>query len=151
MGHAIIARVSTLPELSKGKSGVLPAIVIPIMIAALLTVPVTTLYVFFRAYVDSTGSMEQTLLIGDHLVVRTRGIGPVQRGEIVVFHYPVDPRPVFIKRVSGVPGDRLKLVNKQFYLNGVAELERSLAGQPLLGLRRPPRDMRQTPLHLHVN
>ena len=143
MGHAIIARVSTLPELSKGKSGVLPAIVIPIMIAALLTVPVTTLYVFFRAYVDSTGSMEQTLLIGDHLVVRTRGIGPV--------HYPVDPRQVFIKRVSGVPGDRLKLVNKQLYLNGVAELERSLAGQPLLGLRRPPRDIRQTPLHLHVN
>ena len=96
----------------------LPAIVIPIMIAALLTVPVTTLYVFFRAYVMPTGSMEQTLLIGDHLVVRTRGIGPVQRGEIVVFHYPVDPRPVFIKRVSGVPGDRLKLVNKQLYLNG---------------------------------
>jgi len=143
VGHAIIARVSTLPELSKGKSGVLPAIVIPIMIAALLTVPVTTLYVFFRAYVMPTGSMEQTLLIGDHLVVRTRGIGPV--------HYPVDPRQVFIKRVSGVPGDRLKLVNKQLYLNGVAELERSLAGQPLLGLRRPPRDMRQTPLHLHVN
>ena len=121
----------------------LPAIVIPIMIAALLTVPVTTLYLFFRAYVMPTGSMEQTLLIGDHLVVRTRGIGPV--------HYPVDPRQVFIKRVSGVPGDRLKLVNKQFYLNGVAELERSLAGQPLLGLRRPPRDIRQTPLHLHVN
>jgi len=143
VGHAIIARVSTLPELSKGKSGVLPAIVIPIMIAALLTVPVTTLYVFFRAYVMPTGSMEQTLLIGDHLVVRTRGIGPV--------HYPVDPRQVFIKRVSGVPGDRLKLVNKQLYLNGVAELERSLAGQPLLGLRRPPRDIRQTPLHLHVN
>jgi signal peptidase I len=136
--------VSTLPELSKGKSGVLPAIVIPIMIAALLTVPVTTLYVFFRAYVMPTGSMEQTLLIGDHLVVRTRGIGPV--------HYPVDPRQVFIKRVSGVPGDRLKLVNKQLYLNGVAELERSLAWTAAtLGLRRPPRDIRQTPLHLHVN
>jgi signal peptidase I len=42
----------------------------------------------------------------------------IVRKDIIVFHYPVDPRQHFVKRVIGVPGDRLKLVNKKVYING---------------------------------
>ena len=43
----------------------------------------------------------------------------VQRGEIVVFHYPVNPAQHFVKRVVGVPGDRIHLVKKHVFINGV--------------------------------
>jgi len=42
----------------------------------------------------------------------------IARKDIIVFHYPVDPRQHFVKRVIGVPGDRLKLINKKVYING---------------------------------
>jgi signal peptidase I len=42
----------------------------------------------------------------------------VERGDIIVFRYPVDIAQTFVKRVIGVPGDRLRLENKQVYLNG---------------------------------
>jgi signal peptidase I len=42
----------------------------------------------------------------------------IARGDIIVFHYPVDPQQHFVKRVIGVPGDHLRLVNKQVWING---------------------------------
>ncbi len=42
----------------------------------------------------------------------------VKRGDIIVFRYPVDIRQTFVKRVVGIPGDRIKIVNKQVHLNG---------------------------------
>jgi signal peptidase I len=84
-----------------------------------------------QAFVIPTGSMEDTLLIGDHLLVDKLAYAPpgpvskfvlpysdVKRGDIIVFRYPVDIRQTFVKRCMGVPGDRIKLVNKQVYLNG---------------------------------
>ena len=84
-----------------------------------------------QAFVIPTGSMEDTLLIGDHLLVDKLAYAPpgpvtryvlpysdVKRGDIIVFRYPVDIRQTFVKRVLGVPGDRLRLVNKQVFLNG---------------------------------
>jgi signal peptidase I len=84
-----------------------------------------------QAFVIPTGSMEDTLLIGDHLLVDKLAYAPagpvtrhllpyseVERGDIIVFRYPVDIKQTFVKRVMGVPGDRLKLVNKQLHLNG---------------------------------
>ncbi len=84
-----------------------------------------------QAFVIPTGSMEDTLLIGDHLLVDKLAYAPpgpvsryllpytdVKRGDIVVFRYPVDIKQTFVKRVIGVPGDRIRLVNKQVYLNG---------------------------------
>jgi signal peptidase I len=83
-----------------------------------------------QAFVIPTGSMEDTLLIGDHLLVDklayapTDAVGrsllpydPIKRGDIIVFRYPVDVRQTFVKRVIGVPGDRIRLVNKQVYRN----------------------------------
>ena len=71
-----------------------------------------------RAYVIPTGAMEDTLLIGDQLLVRVVGASTPSRGDVIVFRYPVDMRQTFVKRCMGVPGDRIKLVNKQLYLNG---------------------------------
>jgi signal peptidase I len=84
-----------------------------------------------QAFVIPTGSMEDTLLIGDHLLVDKLAYAPpgpvtkyvlpyneIKRGDIIVFRYPVDIRQTFVKRVIGVPGDHIKLVNKQVFLNG---------------------------------
>jgi signal peptidase I len=43
---------------------------------------------------------------------------PVQRGDVIVFRYPVDIKQTFVKRVIGVPGDHIRIVNKLVYLNG---------------------------------
>ena len=84
-----------------------------------------------QAFVIPTGSMEASLLIGDHLLVDKLAYSPpggigkyllpyldVERGDIIVFRYPIDLSQTFVKRVIGVPGDRLRLINKQVYLNG---------------------------------
>jgi signal peptidase I len=72
----------------------------------------------FRAYLIPTGAMEDTLLIGDQLLVRVLGASTPSRGGPIVFRYPVDIRQTFVKRCMGVPGDRIKIVNKQVYVNG---------------------------------
>jgi len=86
-----------------------------------------------QAFVIPTGSMEDTLLIGDHLLVDKLAYAPsgsvsrhilpykdVKRGDIIVFRYPVDIRQTFVKRAIGVPGDHIKLINKRLILNGKA-------------------------------
>lgn len=84
-----------------------------------------------QAFVIPTGSMENSLLIGDHLLVDKMTYSPAgslskyilplrdpKRGDIIVFRYPVDIKQTFVKRVIGIPGDRIKLVNKEVYRNG---------------------------------
>ena len=84
-----------------------------------------------QAFVIPTGSMEDTLLIGDHLLVDKLAYAPpgaltkrllpyedVRRGDIIVFRYPVDIKQTFVKRVIGIPGDHIHLENKLVYLNG---------------------------------
>jgi signal peptidase I len=84
-----------------------------------------------QAFVIPTGSMEDTLLIGDHLLVDKLAYAPsgpiskyllpyedVKRGDIIVFRFPVDIRQTFVKRVIGVPGDRIHIEDKQVFLNG---------------------------------
>jgi signal peptidase I len=75
-------------------------------------------------------SMERTLLVGDFLLVNKSIYGPrghfswllpyrhVQRGDIVVFHFPLNPSEHVVKRVIGVPGDRIHLLNGVVYRNG---------------------------------
>jgi signal peptidase I len=71
-----------------------------------------------KGYVLPTGSMEDTLLIGDQLLVRVLGVSTPSRGDVIVFRYPPDIRQTHVKRCMGVPGDRIKLVNKLVYING---------------------------------
>ena len=81
-----------------------------------------------------SGSMLPTLLIGDFILVnkydygirlpvlnrKVLQLGEPQRGDVIVFRYPVDPSTPFIKRVVGVPGDKIAYRNKQLYVNGNA-------------------------------
>ncbi|MGO9230673.1 MAG: signal peptidase I [Bryobacteraceae bacterium] len=86
-----------------------------------------------QAFVIPTGSMEDTLLIGDHLLVDKLSYAPagpvskyilpyteLKRGDIIVFRYPVDIKQTFVKRCIGLPGDRIRLIDKQLILNGKA-------------------------------
>jgi len=89
-----------------------------------------------QAYVIPTGSMEGNLLIGDHILVDRlayadpgplgRHILPyrdVQRGDIIAFTYPQDVRQTYVKRVIGLPGDRIHLRDGQVIRNGCRLLE----------------------------
>jgi len=84
-----------------------------------------------QAFVIPTGSMENTLLIGDHLLVDKLAYSPagfiskyllpyreVQRGDVIVFRYPVDLSQTFVKRVVGIPGDHIRIIRKSLFLNG---------------------------------
>lgn len=84
-----------------------------------------------QTYVIPTPSMEKTLLVGDHLLVDKLAYSPhgpvtgallpyrdVQRGDLIVFHWPIRPEQVFVKRVIGLPGDRIRMLDKAVYLNG---------------------------------
>ena len=85
-----------------------------------------------QAFKIPSGSMEQNLLIGDHILVNKFIYGPtsstflrtllperaVHRGDIVVFKFPQDPSRDFIKRCIGLPGDVIKIVDKVVFVNG---------------------------------
>ena len=73
----------------------------------------------YRPLVNPTGSMEDTILVGDQMLVNTVA-RHVQRGDLVVFEYPVDRKNIFVKRVVAMPGDRVHLDHKKLYVNGAA-------------------------------
>ena len=101
-----------------------------IVIAVILALFVRTWVV--QAFKIPTGSMENNLLIGDHLLVNKFIFGPTplaigratlpvrqpRRGDIVVFKYPEEPDRDFIKRIIGLPGETVELKAKKVYING---------------------------------
>ncbi len=101
-----------------------------IIIALILALFIRTFVV--QAFKIPSGSMIKTLLIGDHILVNkfifgiknplTRTtwipISDPKRGDVVVFIFPLDKSKDFIKRVIGLPGDTVKIVNKKVYVNG---------------------------------
>jgi signal peptidase I len=99
--------------------------------------PVLLIVLLFRSFLFEpfkipSGSMIPTLLVGDFIVVNKFAYGlrlPVvhtkfvplgepERGDVVVFRYPVDPKVNFIKRLIGLPGDTITYRDKQLYVNG---------------------------------
>ena len=114
-----------------------------IVIAVILALFVRTWVV--QAFKIPSGSMEQNLLIGDHLLVnkfvhaptlsefeRTLlPIGEVQRGDVLVFKYPEDPTRDFIKRTIGLPGETIELRQSRVFIDGQPIEE------PYLDLMRP--------------
>lgn len=119
--------------------------------AVALALILTTFVV--QAFKIPSGSMLETLQIGDHLLVNKfiyglrnpfnddyliRGREP-QVGDIIVFRYPKDRSLDYIKRIAGVPGDTLEMRNKVLYRNGVAVQEPyTQHSQPLIMI--PGRD-----------
>jgi signal peptidase I len=106
----------------------------PASLQSLLVTVVIALFVItflVQAFQIPSESMENTLLIGDYLLVdkvdyANGGIwghvlpySRIRRGDIVVFHYPVHPDQHFVKRVIGVPGDHIRMNGKQVWVNGV--------------------------------
>lgn len=72
----------------------------------------------FQAFKIPTGSMEPNLLVGDHLIVNKMRFAAVKRGDVVVFKFPKEPERDFVKRVIGLPGDRIELHKKKVFVNG---------------------------------
>jgi signal peptidase I len=101
-----------------------------IIIAVILALIIRTFVV--QAFKIPSASMEDTMLIGDHLLVnkfiyglqipfvdgRFLKIRDPRRGDVIVFEYPEDPSKDFIKRVIGTPGDTVQVINKKVYING---------------------------------
>src|SRR6188508_1244134 len=101
-----------------------------ICVAVILALFVRTFVV--QAFKIPTGSMENNLLIGDHLLVNkfvfaptlSRAedillpIDPIRRGDVLVFKYPEEPERDFIKRVIGLPGETVELREKKVYIDG---------------------------------
>jgi signal peptidase I len=87
-----------------------------ITLTVLTTLPVFSVQVF----VVPTGAMEDTILAGDHILAQRFPRPSLTRGEIVILRYPIDPRQTFIKRIIGLPGDRIRIAKKIVYRNGAA-------------------------------
>ncbi|MGB6387749.1 MAG: signal peptidase I [Terriglobales bacterium] len=103
-------------------------------VAGTVVIAVFVVTFLVQAFTIPSGSMEQTLLIGDYLLVDKFCYGgggwnhllpyrKVRRGDVIVFHYPLNPAQDFVKRVVALPGDRLRLINKRVYVNGVPQRE----------------------------
>lgn len=89
-----------------------------------------------QAFIVPTPSMDTTVRVGDHLLVDKLSYAPAgaisryflpytepKRGDIIVFRYPMDIQQNYVKRVIGVPGDHIKMVNKTVVVNGKALVE----------------------------
>jgi signal peptidase I len=103
-------------------AGLFPVILIVFLLRSFL----------FEPFKIPSGSMIPTLLVGDLILVnkfhygirlpvlnkKVVDINPVQRGDVMVFRYPVDPRQDYIKRVVGIPGDEVSYLNQKLSING---------------------------------
>lgn len=143
------AREPTLVEMSRS---FFPIILVVLLVRSFVVEP-------FRI---PSGSMMPTLLVGDFILVNKFAYGlrlPVlnskildtgepQRGDVIVFRYPENPRVDYIKRVVGVPGDHILYRNKVLYINGEQATQSYLStyigegsGQTMTGARRLGEDL----------
>ena len=96
-----------------------------------------------QAFVVPSSSMEDTLLIGDHLLVNKFGNAQhgrflsdllpyrkVRRGDIVVFKFPGDPTTDYVKRIVALPGDQVEIRGDAVFVNGVAAAPPTGHGRP---------------------
>jgi signal peptidase I len=111
---------------------------VPEAFVSLLQTVVVALFLLtflFEPYMIPSESMERTLLVGDFLLVNKQMYAPtdrlsrlllpyreVARGDIVFFHHP-QPHPFLVKRVVGIPGDRLRIEDGRVFVNGVQQNE----------------------------
>jgi signal peptidase I len=119
---------------------------LPEALATLLSLMVAALFLntfVLQPYLIPSESMEHTLLVGDFLLVNKQIYAPadrlscwllpyrdVARGDIVVFHHP-QPHPFLVKRVVGVPGDRLRMEDGRVTVNGQTMNEPYVAFEPV--------------------
>src|SRR5215213_373385 len=101
------------------------------LLIALIFVNFARIFVF-QAFKIPSGSMEDNLKVGDHIIVNKFIYGPeadgplgklvplrdIRRGDIIVFRYPLGPETDFVKRVIGMPGDTVEIHDKRVSING---------------------------------
>ena len=120
---------------------------VPQAFASLLSLVVLALFLntfVLQPFLIPSESMEHTLLVGDFLLVNKQVYAPagrlsrwllpyrdVQRGDIVVFRHP-QPHPYLVKRVVGIPGDRLRIQDGRVLVNGVVQDEPYAAFEPAI-------------------
>ncbi|HXW61111.1 MAG TPA: signal peptidase I [Candidatus Acidoferrales bacterium] len=126
-----------------------------LLVTILLVLFGTTFVV--QAFKIPSQSMEPTLLVGDHLLVNKfifEGNGAwyekllpyrtVHRGDIIVFRFPYDDHAHYVKRVIGLPGERLRIIGQQLYINGSPVAEpyayRDLTAYDSMSENFPPAD-----------
>ncbi len=133
-----------LPTLPEAAASLLRTIVVALFLLTFLLQP----------FLIPSESMEHTLLVGDFLLVNKQIYAPagalgnllhrllpyrdVDRGDVVVFHFPHDPKRFLVKRVVGVPGDRLRIEDGRVLVNGVPLQEPYAAFEP--GALNPSRE-----------
>lgn len=136
------------------KKGALRENIEAIVVAVILALFIRTFVV--QAFKIPSGSMKETLLIGDHILVNKfiygvkapfiqKTIIPInnpQREDIIVFEFPEDPSKDFIKRVIGIPGDVIEIRNKKLFVNGSAVKDsHGIHKDPkMFSARQQPRD-----------
>jgi signal peptidase I len=120
-----------------------------IVVAVILALFIRTFAV--QAFKIPTGSMENNLLIGDYLLVNKLVYSPsfgaleaklfgkkrIERGHVVVFKYPERPERDFIKRVIGLPGEKVEIRGRKVYIDDV------LIDEPYVQFLDPPQDPRE--------
>ncbi|MBE0477839.1 signal peptidase I [Candidatus Aerophobetes bacterium] len=94
-----------------------------VIIALILAFLIRTFIV--QTFWIPSGSMESTLLVGDRIMAYKLfyGMDNVQRGDIIIFKFPLDVRKDFVKRVVGLPGDVVEIRDKKVYINGEELIE----------------------------
>ncbi len=135
-----------------------------LLIALILALVIRAFFV--QAFSIPSGSMQPTLLIGDYLLVNKLSfgirnpltnkvwipIGKPQRGDVVVFIFPQDPSKDYIKRVVGLPGDKVEIRDKKVLINGkAAQSARAVyTDDTVIPLGQSPRD-NLAPMTVPVN
>ena len=103
------------------------------LFAALLSLVIITFVV--QAFYIPSGSMEPTLMVDDRILVAKfmYRFEPVHRGDVIVFRYPLNPQRDFVKRVVGLPGDRVQLKEGVVHLDGTLLSEKGYTIKPDFG------------------
>jgi signal peptidase I len=121
-----------IPETSRRRSGfvrfivdVLETLILSVILFAVINA------VSARIRVDGS-SMEPTLNSGEYVVVNKLAykFGPPKVKDVVVFHFPRDPQQEYIKRIIGLPGDRVNVSNGKVYVNGIRLQEDYITSPP---------------------
>src|SRR5215475_9264047 len=128
-------------ELSAHRGTTLPEYLESLLVTVLLALFGTSFIV--QAFKIPSPSMEKTLLVGDHLLVNKFIFGgtgawydkflpyrPLQRGDIIVFKFPYADHQHFVKRVIALPGDRIKIVDQDVFVNGELLIEPYVVHDP---------------------
>lgn len=90
------------------------------LVLVLLGVGVPAFYYFFFLHLIRvpTGAMANTIIPGDHLVVKKRALGEISRGDLIVFRYPKDTSVNYLFRVVGLPRETIEVRGRSVYING---------------------------------